>query len=488
MWEKLSRMNSCYAGMDCELAEICSREIGTARSRNFSRRFSASEIIVKQLNLEKKLNGHDGCVNAVEFNSTGDLLVSGSDDCKVILWDWARNSERFSYPSGHLDNIFQTKIMPFTNDQKIVTSAADGKVRLGQVLDDGRVVAKMLGEHQGSVHELAVEPGSPHILYSCGEDGLVQHFDLRNSSAIKLFYCTSFAERSKQPPKVVGLNAIVNDPRNPNYFALGGSDEYARLYDLRNCGGGAFSTSNRVLDTFCPHHLIQTNNFHITGLAFSNSSELLVTYSDELIYLFHKNMGLGPSPLTVSSENLLRKLKRPQVYSGHRNSATVKGVNFFGPNSEYVVSGSDCGHIYIWKKKGAVLVKLMVGDRNVVNHIEPHPHLPILATCGIEKNVKIWTPMACDVPPLPGDIEQIMESNRQGREDHSRVTLTPDVIMHVLRLQRRQASAFTERRYSAGDIGSDEDNEWEAQNLEFLDGNVSFEEDSTEYSSDCNIS
>ena len=49
------------------------------------------------------------------------------------------------------------------------------QVRLGQVLDDGRVVAKMLGEHQGSVHELAVESGSPHILYSCGEDGLVQH-------------------------------------------------------------------------------------------------------------------------------------------------------------------------------------------------------------------------------------------------------------------------------------------------------------------------
>lgn len=49
------------------------------------------------------------------------------------------------------------------------------QVRLGQVLGDGRVITKMLGEHQGSVHELAVEPGSPHILYSCGEDGLVQH-------------------------------------------------------------------------------------------------------------------------------------------------------------------------------------------------------------------------------------------------------------------------------------------------------------------------
>lgn len=25
---------------------------------------------------------------------------------------------------------------------------------------------------------------------------------------------------------------------------------------------------------------------------------------------------------------------------------TVKGVNFYGPKSEFVVSGSDCGHIY----------------------------------------------------------------------------------------------------------------------------------------------
>lgn len=233
-------------------------------------------------------------------------------------------------------------------------------------------------------------------------------FDLRNTSTTKLFYCTSFTERSKQPPKSVELNAIVINPSNPNYFALGGSDEYARLYDMRSCRGDALVKSDRVLDTFCPHHLIQTNNFHITGLAFSNSSELLITYSDELIYLFQKNMGLGPSPLTASSENLLMKLEQPQVFSGHRNSATVKGVNFFGPNAEYVMSGSDCGHIYIWKKKEAVIVKSMVGDRNVVNHIEPHPHLPILATCGIENDVKIWTPIACDVPPLPDDIEQVI--------------------------------------------------------------------------------
>lgn len=29
----------------------------------------------------------------------------------------------------------------------------------------------------------------------------------------------------------------------------------------------------------------------------------------------------------------------------------VKGVNFYGPQSDYVISGSDCGYIFIWDKK-----------------------------------------------------------------------------------------------------------------------------------------
>lgn len=33
----------------------------------------------------------------------------------------------------------------------------------------------MLSRHEGRAHKLAIEPGSPHIFYSCGDDGSVQH-------------------------------------------------------------------------------------------------------------------------------------------------------------------------------------------------------------------------------------------------------------------------------------------------------------------------
>jgi len=41
---------------------------------------------------------------------------------------------------------------------------------------------------------------------------------------------------------------------------------------------------------------------------------------------------------------------------------TVKGVNFYGPRSEYVVSGSDCGNVYLWHKNTACVVNYFHAD------------------------------------------------------------------------------------------------------------------------------
>ena len=85
---------------------------------------------MKRSTLYRNLNGHRGCVNTVEFNSTGDVLVSGSDDRQIIFWNWAAKSKIFSYLSGHVDNVFQARIMPFTDDRTIITSSGDGQVSL----------------------------------------------------------------------------------------------------------------------------------------------------------------------------------------------------------------------------------------------------------------------------------------------------------------------------------------------------------------------
>lgn len=59
-----------------------------------------------------------------------------------------------------------------------------------------------------------------------------------------------------------------------------------------------------------------------------------------------------------------------RVYRGHCNIKTVKDVNFFGLNDEYVMSGSDSGHLFIWDRKSAQLVNILEGDSEVVNVVQ----------------------------------------------------------------------------------------------------------------------
>ncbi|XP_020685776.2 DDB1- and CUL4-associated factor 8 isoform X1 [Dendrobium catenatum] len=433
-----------------ELQEIWRRELGLLRPRSFACRVGGSEAVVKRLDLYGKLHGHKGCVNNVHFSPSGDILVSGSDDKDIIFWNWSNKSKILTYCSGHNENVFHAQIMPYTDDRIVVTSAADGQVRFGQVMEDGQVSTRQLGIHRGRVHQLAVEPGSPHIFYSCGEDGLIQQFDLRNETPIKLLTCSSFSENKQS----IRLNSITVDPRNPNLFSTGGFDAYARVYDIRNYHWDVSKGLDQPVNNFCPRHLIGSTNVHITGLAYSNKSELLVSYNDELIYMFQKEMGIFTHPKTIQAE-ALQNLDQPQVYFGHRNSQTVKGVSFFGPCDEYVVSGSDCGHVYIWMKKTGKLLRMMVGDKHIVNSAEPHPFFPFLATSGFDKNIKLWTPMSRRSAPLPKNAKEIMAANKGGREVRARITLSPDVVMHVLTLQRRQALVYREATPTEADSDSD---------------------------------
>jgi nuclear receptor interaction protein len=100
-----------------------------------------------------------------------------------------------------------------------------------------------------------------------------------------------------------------------------------------------------------------------------------------------------------------------RVYRGHCNVKTVKDVNFFGLNDEYVVSGSDLGHLFIWDRKTCDLVNILEGDSEVVNVVQGtvhsnllgracpltsrllgHPYEPTIAASGIDNTIKIFSP------------------------------------------------------------------------------------------------
>ncbi|KAI0832422.1 WD40 repeat-like protein [Trametes gibbosa] len=81
-------------------------------------------------------------------------------------------------------------------------------------------------------------------------------------------------------------------------------------------------------------------------------------------------------------------------YAGACNVETVKDVNFLGPRDEFVVSGSDDGNWFMWEKHTGRLHDILEGDGTVVNVIEGHPYLPLVAVSGIDTTVKLFAPTA----------------------------------------------------------------------------------------------
>ena len=352
---------------------------------SFSQRQISSLENVRKLHCVKKLEGHEGCVNSLSFSMSGSRIASGSDDLSVIVWDWQKGEKVLQYNTGHRANVFQSKIMP--GDLTIVSCSRDGQVRLAELATAGHLRStKRLAQHKGPAHKMALIPGTGHSLLSAGEDGQVFMIDIRELKPDKILLLKN--DKDKKIP----IYSIHSNPVDGNIFCTTGRDQFVRVFDRRYLAPG---TNSPELHKLCPEHLSTAHELkaYITCAVFNhNGSQILGSYNDEDIYLFEPN-------------NTEKEDKVTNMFRGHRNNATVKGVNFYGPESEYVISGSDCGNIFMWERESSALVKLAHGDEGgVVNVLEPHPNLPVLATSGLDDDVKIWQP-----GPEMDDMERVKQ-------------------------------------------------------------------------------
>ncbi|KAL8926342.1 MAG: hypothetical protein Q9172_001793 [Xanthocarpia lactea] len=110
---------------------------------------------------------------------------------------------------------------------------------------------------------------------------------------------------------------------------------------------------------------------------------------EERQFIFRSASDRGKSREAVEAD--VPYSSHTRAYSGHCNVKTVKDANFFGLDDEYVVSGSDGGHLFIWDKKTSELVNILQGDNEVVNVIQGHPYEPVLAVSGIDSTIKIFS-------------------------------------------------------------------------------------------------
>jgi len=102
-----------------------------------------------------------------------------------------------------------------------------------------------------------------------------------------------------------------------------------------------------------------------------------------------------------------------QRFIGHANIQTdIKEAAFLGSNDDLVACGSDDGRVFIYDASTGECIKLLQADDDIVNCVQPHPTLPVIATSGIEPVVRLWSPSS-DEPSPGGSIAEVVARNQE---------------------------------------------------------------------------
>ena len=116
-------------------------------------------------------------------------------------------------------------------------------------------------------------------------------------------------------------------------------------------------------------------------------------------------------------------------FPGIIHERTIKGISFVGDQDQYVGVGSDGGYAFLFDYNNNSPVWAAKSDSSVVNVVESHPFLPVLAISGIDNSIKIWEPAflssgqkestaefkafdAYEIPGLIEDLPQLQGINR----------------------------------------------------------------------------
>ncbi|XP_006051705.3 DDB1- and CUL4-associated factor 6 isoform X2 [Bubalus bubalis] len=297
------------------LWDVRKRSLGLEDPSRLRSRYLGRREFIQRLKLEATLNVHDGCVNTICWNETGEYILSGSDDTKLVISNPYSRKVLTTIRSGHRANIFSAKFLPCTNDKQIVSCSGDGVIFYTNVEQDAETNRQcQFTCHYGTTYEIMTVPNDPYTFLSCGEDGTVRWFDTRIKTS-----CTK--EDCKDDILINcrrAATSVAICPPIPYYLAVGCSDSSVRIYDRRMLGTRATGNyagrgTTGMVARFIPSHL-NNKSCRVTSLCYSeDGQEILVSYSSDYIYLFDPKDDTARELKTPSAEERREELRQPPV-------------------------------------------------------------------------------------------------------------------------------------------------------------------------------
>lgn len=287
--------------------------------------------------LVQTLAGHQSWVTAAAFNPQQPVLVSGSLDDTLRIWNW-QSGDLLHSLKGHARGVNDVAID--RRGQVLVSCGDDATIKVWD-LGNGTLRYTLKG-HLRDVTAIAI--GSSNLLASASEDGTLKLWNLSQGTLIKTL------------PGSAGMLKTVALTDADQRLVSGGFDNTVRLWNAQTA---------QTLKVFTGH----TNS--VNQVAVSPDGGLIASASkDRTVRLWNLTTGA-----------LLHTLQ------GHTQD--VNTVAFF-PDGKRLVSGSSDGTLRLWSSQSGTLKETLWAHINPVHQVAVQTSGTMIASASADKTIKLW--------------------------------------------------------------------------------------------------
>lgn len=292
------------------------------------------------------LTGHAAAVLSMRFNTTGDIIASGSHDKTILLWRTYGECENFLVMRGHKNAVLEIHWTP--DSEGLVTCSADKSVRTWDA--ETSEETSRFTDHKGVVNSCSILRRGGELVASVSDDCIAHIWDPREGGSVRKF-------EEKYP-----LTSVAFSEGGDQLFT-GGVDNTVRVWDIR---------AEKIVYTMEGH------SDTITGMQINPS---------------------GTHLLTNAMDNTLRswdirpyapKDRCSAVYRGHKHGFEQNLLRCsWSADGKRIAAGSADRMVYVWDTKSAQIEYALPGHKGSVNEAVFHPLEPIIGSCSSDKTIYI---------------------------------------------------------------------------------------------------
>ncbi|XP_063680940.1 WD repeat-containing protein 82-like [Bolinopsis microptera] len=308
------------------------------------------ENVWRSYQISKVFRENTNKINALDYSSSGELLITSSDDDSIVIYDCEEGKSTRTL----LSRKYGVSLIRYTHAQNTVLHAStkiDDTVRYLS-LHDNKYLRYFKG-HQQRVVSLCMSPIDDTFI-SGAMDRSIRLWDLRSPNCAGLMH-------------VNGRPVAAFDPEGL-IFGAGIDAEYLKLYDLRSFDRGPFSTFK----------IPSERGTELSSISFSpDGKNILVSTTNGVLRVVDAFNG-----------------QIIQTFTGIITERTERGLHLgccFSPDSNYVLAGSQDGHLHVWSVKTGNKIAVLEGNHpNPIGCVAFNPkYMMVASACN---NAAFWIP------------------------------------------------------------------------------------------------